>query len=283
MLALAAEKDDLNETMITTGLASGDSNFVGGWYQMSSYAWPIGFLSGLLNVEHGGQEVTQCDVLAADPYDPKRRAFGILLSDVDATKAELVCRAETVLHPEDGRALYQLARVISNDMSREGEFMPVARKAAEMGVSPATALIGYTLGQKKDDTGSGAAYRLAAQQTILELFATLYPFLEAHAKTDRDRMGLVWYARQAGDLGMPEGQLAEARLTDDPVEKLFHLRLAVRLFSNDGGNNQAAADALNQAAAISVTQAQSDKVDADVAAWNAKPLIELPADTGADG
>ena len=69
---------------------------------MSSYGWPIGFLSGLVGLERGGETVTQCDLLAADPYDPLRRAPGLTLDKVDTAAAETECRPSTSATPTMG-------------------------------------------------------------------------------------------------------------------------------------------------------------------------------------
>ncbi len=110
----------------------------------------MGFLSGLVNLERGGVSPTKCDLLAADPYDPLRRAPGLTLDKVDTAAAEKECRAEHESHPDDGRTTYQLARVISADTNREAEYVSLAREAAARGVSPAFSLVAYALSQKDD-------------------------------------------------------------------------------------------------------------------------------------
>ncbi len=259
ILALADEKDQLNKSMIDIGAASGDSGFVTGWYSMSSYGWPLGFLSGLVNLERGGVSVTKCDLLAADPYDPLRRAPGLTLDKVDTAAAEKECRAEHESHPDDGRTTYQLSRVISADTTREAEYVSLAREAAARGVSPAFSLVAYALSQKDDARGADA-YVATTQHTLIESFPVLYPFLAAHATTPREKTGLAWLAGQAAAIGVPEAQMALADLTEDPVEALFHAKLAVRLFGEQG-NGSAAAEAARKAATISVSPADAETVD----------------------
>jgi len=276
LLALEAEKDTVNAAMIETGAASGDSGFVGGWYSMSSYGWPIGFLTGLLNIESGRGFVRECDLLAADPYDPLRRAPGVALDHVDMAKAEPACRTESDGNPGDARAGYQLARVISADKNRESEFMSLARAAADAGVSPAFSLVANTLNDKSDDR-SGEAYLAASQRTIIESFPILYPFLQSHAKTDRERVGLNWYVAKAAGLGVAQAHLALAESAPDLRQKLFHLLLAARL-ADDAGDAAAAADARQKAQSVLLRQVGQQRVEADVADWKPESLIALPAD-----
>jgi len=278
-LALAAEKDSVNADIIAAGASSGDAGFLGGWYRMSSYGWPIGFLTGLVGLERGGEEVTKCDLLAADPYDPLRRAPGLTLDRVDVAAAEEECRAEHERRPDDGRTTYQLARVMSSDTSREAEFLPIAREAAAKGVSPAFSLVAYTLGQN-DDSRSGDAYVATAQHTLIESFPVLYPFLAEHATTPRERNGLAWFAGKAAEFGVPEAHLALVDLGDDPTQQLFHAKLAARLFA-EAGNKEGAQEAGRKARAIEVSPADASEVDSNVAAWTPHAPVELPADTNA--
>ncbi len=275
VLALAAEKDVVNADLIEAG-ATADAGFVAGWYRMSSYGWPIGFLSGLVNLERGVSSVTRCDLLAADPYDPLRRGPGLTLDKVDAAAAETECRAEHEKQPGDSRTTYQLARAISADTSREAEYMPIAREAAGQGASPAFALIAYALSQK-DDARAGDAYVATAQHTLIDSFPALYPFLAARATTAEEKGGLEWLARKAAALGVPEAHLALADLAEDPVEALFHAKLAAHLFGQKI-NVAGAAEAAQKAAGTSVSQADVDSVDARIADWTPEALVDLPAD-----
>ncbi len=108
----------------------------------------------------------------------------------------------------------------------------------------------------------------------------LYPFLAEHAATPREKTGLAWLAGQAAAIGVAEAHLALVDLTQDPVEALFHAKLAARLFGEEG-NGSAAAEAARKAATISVSSADADTVDSNVADWTPEALVELPADAGA--
>ncbi len=279
ILALAKEKDDLDQEMISLTPGSADAAFVGGWYRMSSYGWALGFLGGLVRLEQGGINATECDTLAADPYDPQRRAAGLTLDKVNKADAEKACTAEHQSEPNDALTTYQLSRVISADANRTAEYLTLAREAASEGNSAAFAEVAYELSQKKDDR-SGDAYVAATQRTLIDTFPVLYPFLVGHATTDRERGGLEWYAERAAELGVPEAQLALVDLVADPVEKLFHAKLAAELFTQ-AGNSSMAAEALLKAGEITANQADQSVADAKVTAWKPEALVNLPAENGA--
>jgi hypothetical protein len=272
VLALAAEKDDVNQALIDSGAATGDSTFVDGWYRMSSYGQAIGFLSGLLNVESGAGPITQCDVAAADPYDPLRRAPGLETVSADA---ESLCRTESDGNPNDSRALFQLARAISTDSSRESEYVPIARVAAEAGVSPAFSLVALSMSGDEEDH-STEAYLAASQHTIIESFPILYPYLASRAKTDRERQGLAWYARRAAALGVRDANIALADSSSDPLERLFRFELAARL-ANEAGDTASAATLRGRAGAIPARKADQERIEGEVGSWTPEPLVELPA------
>jgi hypothetical protein len=283
VLALAAEKEAVSAGMEEAGAGSGEGGFLGGWYLMSSYGWPLGFLSGLVNVERGGDPVTRCDLIAADPYDPLRRAPGLTLDRVDTATAEQECRIERSRQPDDGRTLYQLARVISADTTREAEYLPIAREAAALGVSPALSLVAYALGQKEDTQGEDVAYIATVERTLIESYPILHPFLAIRASSDRERDGLAWYSAKAAALGVPEAHFAMAEFAADPVEKLFRLKLAERLAAERGGETALtlAENARRLATEISVSPADAERIDAEVSAWAPTPLTELPVDADA--
>ena len=95
---------DLNATMIEAGAASGDSTFVDGWYRMSSYGWAIGFLSGLVNVESGGE--TGHEVRSRRRRSLRSAAPRAGRGNRRHTDAETLCRAESDGNPSDAaRAL----------------------------------------------------------------------------------------------------------------------------------------------------------------------------------
>ena len=168
-------------------------------------------------METGNPIATQCDLLAADPYDESaaRRGWELTRSTLRGRKQSAGRQARqirgTCAPPTSSPAIY-------SDAKRDAEFLPLARAAAEQGVAEAYSLIGYTLDAKKD-ARSRRAYQAAAQRSVIESFPILYPFLARHAVTDRDRLGLAWDAEEAAALGVPEAHLALAEATRDPVAR----------------------------------------------------------------
>lgn len=279
VLALAAEKDAINATMIDMGVADVDSGFMAGWYRMSSYGFSIGFLSGLVNVESGGEPITDCDVRAADPYDPRRRAHGVLTDGLDTAEAEASCRTEVERSPDDARTIFQLARAIFAQPDRESEAEQLAREAAALGVAPAFSLVGSII--DRTDTSLGEQAHLAAsQRVILESFPILYPFLAEDASTERERKGLTWYVERAAALGVPGAHLALVDSAQFNARKLFHAKMAARLFE-EAGDDKAADAARRIAEQVFASQTESDKVDAEIAGWTPEALVALPDVTGA--
>jgi hypothetical protein len=245
---------------------------------MSTYGWALGFLGGLVNVETGGGTVTQCDLLAADPYDAGRRAPGLALDQIDLARAESACVEARDADPRDTEATYQLARVIFADAKRDPEFLPLARAAAEQNVAQAFSLIASMLDAKKD-ARARRVYQAAAQRSIVESFPALYPFLEKRAAGERDRRGLAWYAEKAAALGVPEAHVALADASDDALTKAVHLRIAARLWSQ-AGDWAAGESARQRSDAAAQNAEQADEAAARAAAWQPEPLLLLPDDIG---
>jgi hypothetical protein len=274
LLALAAEKDEVNKTMIDMAAAAGNSTFVNGWYSMSSYGWPIGFVAGLVNVEAGAQTVTQCDLLAADAYDPLRRAPGV--AEVTGTEAEAACRTESDANPGDLRALFQLARAISVNADREPEYRPLARRAADAGVAPAFSLVAQAMSGDTEDH-SDDAYFAASQRTLIESFPVFYPYLLSRAKTEQERLGLTWYAREAAALGVVDAHVALAELLQDSGDRLFHLGVAARLL-DEAGDKSGAATIRARASALPAPKLGDRHIEDEVSAWQPEAIRELPAE-----
>ncbi len=262
--------------MLNMGVSDGDAGFVSGGYRMTAYGYAIGFLSGLVNVESGKDPVTDCDVRAADPYDPRRHAHGVLSENIAAADAEASCRNE-VAHSDYPRATFQLARAVFAQSGRDREAEQLAREAAGRGVASAFTLVADIIAGA-NATGADQARRGASQRVIIESFPILYPFLMGHASTDRERAGLAWYAQKAAALGVPEAHMALADTADREVDKLLHARIAALLF-DEAGNQAEAKAARGLAKNVSVSAAESGRIDAEVADWRPEALVALPEQT----
>jgi hypothetical protein len=75
---------------------------------------PLALLALLLMVTsvapRAAEPPTECDVLAANPEDPDRRAPAVPRDRMDLPKAIAACEAQVARDPKDVRARYQLAR-----------------------------------------------------------------------------------------------------------------------------------------------------------------------------
>lgn len=87
------------------------------------------------------QAMTACDVLAAHPADPDKRASGVSKSAMDKPRAVATCRAAVALEPDNGRLNYQLARALFYSEHFE-EAMPIFEHSAAQGYRQAHLIIG---------------------------------------------------------------------------------------------------------------------------------------------
>lgn len=278
LLALAAESHAVHQATLAVDASAGDPGYLDGWYRMSAYGWPIAFLSGALSAEATGATASECDRLASDPFDPGRLAPGRVLQTIDLAKAEAACAEALQRSPDDARAAYQLARIMSADIDRADEFLPLARAAAEKGVAPASTLVALAL-SAADNELAGQAHMAASQRTLMASFPILHRHLMRHATDDGQRAGLAWFANAAAALGVPEAHLVLAEMTTDPLQKLFHLRIAARLLREQERESDAAA-ASAAAKALPLTAAELAPVARRAAAWQPQVPITLPDGRG---
>lgn len=81
-------------------------------------------------------EATDCDRLAASPYDPARLAPGVSFQALDAAAAVPACRADLARWPGEPRVAFQLGRALLKAGAAE-EGLAHYREAAEAGYLPA--------------------------------------------------------------------------------------------------------------------------------------------------
>jgi hypothetical protein len=267
ILALAAEEQDLAGAVDSLGIASQDIGFGDGRRRMDMYGWSIGFLSGLVHAG-AGEGATECDRLASDPYDARRRAPGVDLDAIDRRKAASICQELRERDRDDARASYELARLIAADARRDETTLSLAREAAAKGVASAFALVAQKL-EARGDPRSAEAYLGASQRVVMESFPILYSFLHERAATDEQRRGLAWYAGKAAALGVPEARALLAGNSADPAQATAHAAWPPQ----EAGANAAAA-------LLPISgMPTADGANANVPAWDEEPLVELP-DTG---
>ncbi len=121
--------------------------------------------SGLVMPAWAG-EATDCDRLAASPYDPARLAPGVSYQALDAAAAVAACRDDLARWPDQPRVAFQLGRALLKAGAGE-EGLALYRQAAEAGYLPAVHNIAalYAEGQVvKQDLGHALRlYLLAAE------------------------------------------------------------------------------------------------------------------------
>jgi hypothetical protein len=265
-LALAAEEQSLTRALDGLGIAPADMGFGDGRRRMDLYGWSIGFLSGLVHAG-AGEGATECDRLASDPYDARRRAPGVDVESIDRREAAGACRQVRERDRDDARAAYELARLLAVDARRDEISLSLAREAAGKGVASAFALVAQKL-EARGDPRSAEAYLGASQRVVIESFPILYPFLRERAATDEQRTGLEWYAGRAAALGVPEAHAALARSAADPAQAKAHLSRAAQPHR---GEDVAAAAVLPISGNPTI-----DTAGANAPLWSMEPLVELP-------
>lgn len=89
-------------------------------------------------------EVTRCDLLAANPPDPDRVAPGVERQDVDLPAAIAACEQAVEDDPTAVRQRYQLARVLSYAGQSERSLEEM-RRSADLGYRQAQFLFGLSI------------------------------------------------------------------------------------------------------------------------------------------
>ena len=150
--------------------------------------------------------VTECDILAAEPYDPGRITAGVPRDLVNTRVALRACAHALAREPENPRLLATFGRVL-DIAERFSEAESYYRRAIEYRYGSSLWALGYIYrtgrGRPKDDVEAARLYREAAllgNQQARTALAKLY--LEGWGVPQSDREALHWY-RLAGDYGYP--------------------------------------------------------------------------------
>jgi len=116
---------------------------------------------------HSADAVTDCDRVASHPADTQKRSVGIPQSDLDVAQAIAACKATLEIHPNDGRALYQLGRV-EYYVRNFSESVDHLRRSAETGYAQGQFVYGLLLVRgsniTQDVCAAGAYWIAAARQ-----------------------------------------------------------------------------------------------------------------------
>jgi len=192
-----------------------------------------------------------CDQLAANPFDPKKRAPGVMFSDIDPDKAVSSCRAALAAKPNEPRLRYQLGRALERAQKLD-EAVAEYRASADTGYPIAT----YNLALAYE-RGTGAAKDYAEALKLYEKSAA-GGFGPAFSQVGRlywfglgvgaDRVeALRWFERGSErDDPFSDHRLAELYETGDGVAKdlekaLFYHAVEARLFEKVGDEPDAVA------------------------------------------
>jgi len=153
--------------------------------------------------------LTDCDQLAANPIDPRRKATGFPLSKVDTSTAIPACETAVRQYPNDAQLNYQLGRAYfraENYQAAVDQF----GKAAQQGYPQAQFALGmvYLAGQgvAKDDAEAVSWFRTAAEQghaPAQDHLGSMYKNGRGIAQDDGEAVG--WY-RKAADQGYAPAQ-----------------------------------------------------------------------------
>jgi WD40 repeat protein/TPR repeat protein len=206
------------------------------------------------------QDADDCDRLAAQPYDPARKARGITVDKIDKTTAEAACRKAIERAPAEPRFQYQLGRILylekrdpeavaaftkaierqyamakfalyqAYDEGRAGDrseqdMLRLLREASDQGVGAATAMLAdaYWSGKRLsvDRNRALELYRRAAQLDYPYAQRRLSELHETGTNVPRDDRLALYYQIQAAEV------LRRLRI-DDPDQILRRSALARR-------------------------------------------------------
>ncbi|MCH7701680.1 MAG: SEL1-like repeat protein [Planctomycetes bacterium] len=131
--------------------------------ETKSVSTPLRAEEGSPTTEH---MLTECDRLAASPFDPGRKANGVEFKDIDAAAAIEACRQAVRLNASP-RLQYQYCRSLLKD-EQHNEAVKWLHKAAEQGYAAAQNGLGvvYAMGTDKNYEVAMEWYRKAADQDL---------------------------------------------------------------------------------------------------------------------
>jgi len=183
-------------------------------FRLRKCSWRIasGLISILLSVSAAFAEktpVTECDMLAAQPFDPHRVTDGILFEHVDAPTAIQECRRAMEQFPASPRLIYQLGRAY--DANKElAQAVKWYREAAERGYAAAQGSLGLMYGSgegvEQNDSEAFKWFHLAADQGYSVAQSQMGRFYFNGLGVKQDSVKAAMWFRRAAQQGYPEAQ-----------------------------------------------------------------------------
>ena len=152
----------------------------------------------------------QCDIEAASPIDPQRKAAGIDFNSIQPSTAVSACEVANKQFPNDVRLQFQLGRAYQA-AKRNSDALVWYERAARSGYSSAQNALGFAyylgLGVDKSYSNSFFWYQKAADQndaTAQDFLGNLYEL--GQGVTQDYAKAFFWY-QKAADQGFSLGQL----------------------------------------------------------------------------
>ncbi len=155
--------------------------------------------------------VHQCDVLAADPWDPIRVTDGVHSRALDGASAAAACQDALQAHPETARFQYQRGRAAQN-LQDFATALTMFRMAAEQDYAAAQHGLGqsyaFGLGVGHDPKEAVRWYRKAAEQDFAPAQNDLGNAFATGLGAPKDvRQAVEWFQKAARQ-GVAESQFA---------------------------------------------------------------------------
>jgi WD40 repeat protein len=222
---------------------------------------------------------TKCDQLAGDPFDPRKRAAGVVFDAIDAEEAISACRAAVQATPDEPRFGYQLGRALYRADKRD-EAVALIRGATENGDAAAQHTLGDLykngIGVAKDDAQALRLYRQSAEGGYVLAFSDEGLLFWDGIGTKVDHTEAVNWFKRGADRGDPfsHRKLAELyeiggdQLPQDLEKALFHHAIETRLFEAvDNASEAAIACARRGSLARALPPETAVRVAREAAAW----------------
>jgi len=151
-----------------------------------------------------------CDVFAAHPDDPERKAAGVAPEKIDVQRALAACRSAVARFPDSPRLHFQLGRVYLRDGNLAGAIAEY-RMAADKGYAAAeyqlSNIYGMGLGVDRDDAKSAFWCRKAAGQGVTAAQYLLGRMYSNGWGVEQDDVQAADWYRKAAEQGDVDAQI----------------------------------------------------------------------------